>query len=230
MATYNGEKYIHEQISSILSQLSNYDELIVSDDCSTDRTVDIVREFNDSRIKLIFNTRAKGYSENFENAIHCATGNFIFLSDQDDVWNESKIEKMLSMLNESQLVVSDAQFVDKNLNLVNETYFSLRGGKPGFFRNLYKLRYIGACMAFRREILSKVLPFPNRKDLCPHDMWISLVAEFYFNVALIEEPLIYYRRHGDNISNGGSSSSNSIFKKILFRGYSFLMVISRIKK
>ena len=230
MATYNGEKYLKDQIVSILDQISAHDELIISDDGSTDNTLGIVIGLKDERIKIVSNALQHGYSGNFENAINSAVGDIIFLSDQDDVWFDGKVNKMVCLLDRSQLVVSDAQFVDKDLNLINKTYFSLRDGRRGFFSNLYKLRYIGACMAFRREVLSKVLPFPNRKDLCPHDMWIALVSEFYFNVTLIKEPLIYYRRHGHNASNGGTDSSNSLLKKIIFRGYSLMMVISRMKK
>lgn len=230
MATFNGEKYIQAQISSILKQLSPYDELVVSDDFSTDKTLDIVKLFKDDRIKIVFNKLDKGYSGNFENSINFASGEIIFLSDQDDIWIDGKVKKMLGILENSELVVSNAQFVDKNLNLLNTTLFSLRGGKQGFFSNVYKSRYLGACMAFKREILGKLLPFPNNRKLCPHDLWISLIAEFYFKVEIMTEPLILYRRHDKNVSSGGNRSGNSVFRKILFRVYSMLMVISRILK
>ena len=166
MACFNGEKYISSQISSILNQLSQDDELIVSDDSSTDNTIAVVKTFNDKRIKIIANQKSKGYTGNFENAIIYASGDIIFLSDQDDIWVDDKVQTMLSVLKYSDLVVCDAQFVDKDLNPFNETYFSLRGGKKGFLNNIYKSRYLGGCMAFKRKILSKVLPFPNNHTLC----------------------------------------------------------------
>ena len=230
MATFNGENYIEAQIASILKQLSQNDELIVSDDYSTDKTLEIVKGLNDERIKIVLNKQAKGYSGNFENAISCASGDFIFLSDQDDIWLDGKVEKMLSLLDRAELVVSNAQFVDKNLNVLNETFFSLRGGKQGLFNNLYKSRYLGACMAFRREMFSKLQPFPKNRDLCPHDLWLTLIGELYFKVKTIKEPLILYRRHGKNVSSGGNLSENRLFRKILFRGYSLLMALSRITK
>lgn len=230
MAAFNGGEYIHAQICSILMQLSDFDELIVSDDYSSDDTVSIVRGIADKRIKLVFNELSKGYSGNFENAIRHAIGDVIFLSDQDDVWVEGKVEKMLKSLEHCDFVVSDARFVDKDLNIKGETFFSLRGGGAGFFHNLYKSRYLGACMAFRRTVLVKLLPFPARRNLCPHDLWITLVAEFYFKVQVITEPLILYRRHGNNVSGGGSGSGNGVFAKILFRVYSFFTVLSRFYK
>ena len=230
MATFNGENYIHEQIKSILNQLSPIDELIISDDHSTDKTIAIVKSFNDERIKIVFNKNAKGSSGNFENAIEYACGEFIFLSDQDDIWVDGKVNKMLCMLNHVELVVSNAQFVDKDLKPSSETYFSLRGGKKGFINNIYYLRYLGACMAFKREILRKLLPFPKDHVLCPHDMWIALIAEFYFKVDVIAEPLILYRRHETNVSDGGRKSGNSIFKMILFRLYAMSMLLTRMLK
>ena len=230
MATYNGEKFIQEQVSSILWQLSPCDELIISDDNSTDKTLDVIRMFEDDRIKIFVNELDKGYSGNFENAISKASGDLIFLSDQDDVWVAGKIQQMCAHLNSSELVVCNAEYVDEKLRPMNLTLFSLRGGRKGFFSNIYKSRYLGACMAFRRELLVKLLPFPKKRKLCPHDLWISLIAEFYFKVTLIEQSLVLYRRHGENVSSGGSGSKNSGFKKIEFRVYSIFMVLSRIFK
>lgn len=230
MATYNGQEYLKEQIFSILTQLSEIDELVVSDDGSTDDTLTIISSLKDPRIKIITNAMDKGYSGNFENALLNATGEIIFLSDQDDVWLDGRVKKMCDALQTFDLVVSDAQFVDKCLHVTNETFFALRGGKVGFLNNLYKSRYLGACMAFRRSILEKLLPFPTFRGLCPHDLWITLVAEFYFKVAVIREPLILYRRHDNNVSNGGVSGNRRILWKLSFRIYSVLMVASRVFK
>lgn len=230
IATYNGERYIKKQIESILIQLSANDEIIVSDDSSVDGTIKIINEFNDSRIKIVFNKLEKGYTNNFENAINHSIGNFIFLSDQDDVWMTNKVSQMISLLDRYDLVVSDALFVDENLNDLKYTFFSIRGGTKGFFRNLYKSQYLGACMAFRRDILVKLLPFPKKKDLCPHDLWISLIAEFYFDTTIINKPLIKYRRHGNNVSSGGEISSNSLLKQFRFRIYCFTQIILRLGK
>jgi glycosyltransferase involved in cell wall biosynthesis len=227
MATYNGEKFITEQIISIQTQLSYFDELIISDDASTDSTLCIVKKISDARIKIVINERDKGYSGNFENAISHATGDIIFLSDQDDVWLPDRVAKMMDILLTADMVVCDAKFVDENLNDLQMSLFRLRNIKKGFMSNLYKSRYLGACIAFRKEMLDKLLPFPKNKSLCPHDLWISLIGELYFKVKLLNEPLILYRRHGKNASGGGIKSSNGIVKKILFRLYVLIMVLLR---
>ena len=227
MATFNGEKYIVDQIKSILKQIGENDEIIISDDGSNDNTLNIISEIKDNRINTIKNNYERGYTKNFENAIFHSTGDIIFLSDQDDVWKENKVNIMVSVLDNCDLVVSDALFVDEDLNELGMTYFGLRGGKTGFINNLYKLRYLGACLAFRREIVEKILPFPPNYKLCTHDMWITLIAELFYDVKKINEPLILYRRHADTTSTGGNKSINSIFRKFQFRLYVIFKILER---
>lgn len=231
MATYNGSKFIREQIASILPQLSADDELIISDDHSTDDTLRIVQEFTDNRIKIIFNTKAKGYTNNFENAIENASGDYIYLSDQDDVWKPDKVAVYQEYFKTYDFVVSNAQIVDENLNTLSPpTYFDLRGKSTGFFSDLVKAKSLGCCMAFRKEVLKKILPFPADKVLCPHDFWILLVSEFYYKFKIIDEPLVLYRRHGKATSSGGKISHNSPIFMLKFRFYCLLMVLGRLLK
>lgn len=229
MATYNGEKYIREQLKSILIQLKSTDEVIISDDGSTDKTLEIVNFLNDSRIKIVLNQGEKGYTRNFENALKNSTGDIIFLADQDDVWKKNKVKDMMKEFSAYDLVVSDAEIVDKDLNLLNESHFSLRGVKGGFLNNFLKTRYVGACMAFKREILKKVLPFPKNQKLCAHDYWITIIGEAFYRVKLLNQPLIKYRRHESNASNGGNKSKNTLLKKIKVRLYSGYNLVKRIK-
>ena len=225
IATYNGEKYIKDQLLSIIKQIDTNDEIIISDDLSSDNTIEIIESLKDSRIKIFFN-KNKGYTNNFQNAIKLASGNYIFLSDQDDIWVENKLKIMSDLLLKYDFVVSDAKLVNTKLESLGTTYFELRGGgENGFINNLKKLKYIGCCMAFRKKILKKTLPFPNNTLLCPHDFWIALIAEFYFKTHVIKEPLLLYRRHGGNVSS--HISSTSIIFKIQFRIYTFLKVVSR---
>jgi len=225
MATYNGEKYIKDQLLSILKQIGNKDEIIISDDLSNDKTIEIIESLNDSRIKIFFN-KDRGYTNNFQNALRFASGDFIFLSDQDDIWVHNKLKIMSELLTKYDFVVSDAKIVDAKLESLGSTYFELRGGgENGFMNNLKKLKYIGCCMAFRRIILKKALPFPNNTTLCPHDFWIALISEFYYKTHVIKEPLLLYRRHGENIS--AHKSSTPFIFKIQFRIYSFFKVLSR---
>ncbi|MCG2791916.1 MAG: glycosyltransferase, partial [Weeksellaceae bacterium] len=100
LATYNGEKYLEAQIKSILKQLSVDDELIISDDRSTDNTISVINKFDDNRIKIFINKNKNGVAHNFENALLKATGDYIFLSDQDDIWADNKVDVLLKELKE----------------------------------------------------------------------------------------------------------------------------------
>jgi glycosyltransferase involved in cell wall biosynthesis len=129
MATYNGCEYVKDQISSILVQLRADDELIIVDDKSTDITLQILDEFNDSRIKIIKNEINLGVIKNFEKAINNASGNLIFLSDQDDVWLPNKVEKILQVFQkypDITLILSDAQIIDSEGQITADSFFKIR--------------------------------------------------------------------------------------------------------
>ena len=192
--------------------------------------MDIVNSFNDKRIRIIINPNGNGYSINFAHAINNAKGDILFISDQDDVWIEGKVTQMVAKLNNCYMTISDATIVDANLNLLQESHFALRGVKKGFWINFFKTRYIGACMAFRREILAKALPFPKHQKYCAYDYWLALVSEFYYKVELEETALIKYRRHGENTLTGGDYSTNSIAKQIITRLYTMNELLNRIRK
>ncbi len=227
LATYNGEKYIVEQLNSILSQLDINDEIIISDDHSKDNTIQIIRNLNDSRIKIYSNEKEKGYSKNFENAINKASGDILFICDQDDVWLDTKVRTMIDSLSKAPLAMHNALIVDEELNLINNSHFELYKVERGFLKNFLKTRYIGACMAFKRELLDKALPFPENQKLCAYDYWLTLIAEYYYQVELVHQPLIKYRRHFSNASTGGTKSNNSFIKKINMRAYSFYHLLKR---
>ena len=139
MAIYNGEKYIKEQIESILPQLECYDEVIVSDDGSTDQTLAIIEQFHDPRIKVIQGPK-KGVKQNFSHAIFHCYGKYIFLADQDDIWEKNKVNRVLQEFNKSQavVVVHDCMIVDHEMNIVNESFYSLRASRTGFLKNILK--------------------------------------------------------------------------------------------
>lgn len=230
MATYNGEKYIKEQLDSILCQIVENDEVIISDDSSTDNTVEIINAFNDDRIKIYKNEKEKGYTRNFENALEKASGDIIFLSDQDDIWIEDKVKKMTEILENYDFVVSDNSIVNENLEVINKSHFEVYKTKNGFLTNLLLPRYVGACMAFKKNVLQKSLPFPNNAKLSAHDYWISLIAEMYFKSYKLDEQLLLYRRHGSNASSGGEKSKNSLSHKLKVRIYTFIHLLKRLYK
>ena len=203
MATYNGEKYISEQIASILPQLGAEDELIVSDDGSKDRTVELVASVGDSRIRIVHNPDHHGYTGNFYHALRYARGEHIFLCDQDDVWLPNKVAVMCSALETADFAVSDCSHTDEELNVIVPSHFEAFGIRGGFAETLLHCKYIGCCMAFNRCVLDAMLPAPENTDEVSHDWWAALVGERYFKTAHIREVLMYYRRHTGTVSNGG---------------------------
>lgn len=230
MATYNGELFLKKQIDSILCQLNSDDELIISDDGSTDKTIEIINNYNDSRIKL-FSNNSYCYTSNFENSLKHAKGDFIFLSDQDDVWLDGRISRTIKLLRDNDLVICNAKIVDKNLKIISESRNDLLSIKKGFMRNFIKTKYLGCCMAFTKSVLESCIPFPSNHDLCLHDAWISLFCEFKYKTYLDDTPLILYRRHENTTSNGSIGRTNKVSRILKIRLYLIFNIIKRtIKK
>ena len=202
VATYNGEKYIREQLDSILINIGQNDELIISDDGSTDRTYDILQEYANKHTNCkCIKGPGKGVIKNFECALLHSSGDIIFLADQDDIWEKNKVEKILTQFENPNVlsVVHDAIIVDCNGIMMHDSIFKIRGSKVGLLKNLIKNSYIGCCMAIRREILKEALPFPD--DIEMHDWWIGLISECKRGSVFVDEKLIKYRRHGNNVSS-----------------------------
>lgn len=219
MATYNGEKYIKEQLESILIQLGDEDEVIISDDGSTDNTISVVRSMDDKRIKVFYNQGKHGFTRNFENALRFANGDYIFLSDQDDIWCENKVSIVKEYLNSNDLVIHDCKTVDNAMHILQESRFDYFSIKSGFFHHLIKSRYLGCCMAFNKRMLNAILPFPQNDKLVEHDIWIAALGFMCYKTVLVKKPLILYRRHEKNVSDGGFEKGYSLPNKIYRRVY-----------
>ena len=224
--TYNGEKYIQEQLVSILVQLSAEDEIIISDDSSTDTTLEIIKSLQDSRIKLFENNTFKSPIFNLENALKHASGDVIFLADQDDIWEPEKVKITLNKLQNSDLVVSDCSLIDASGNLVDPSFYALNKTKSGYLNNLIKNGYLGCCIAFNSKINKSVLPFT--KKIAMHDIWIGLTASLVGKVDFIEDKLIRYRRHGDNFSFTSAKSKFSVTYKLSYRIYFLYHTFKRL--
>lgn len=227
MATYNGVKYLEPQVSSILSQLSDTDELVISDDGSSDNTIEILESIEDPRIKIIFNKGVHGIVGNFQNSINHAIGDIIFLADQDDVWLPGKVSKCVEKLKYCDLVLHDAIIVNKDLIPQNKTLLSELKIKEGFVHNFIKNRFTGCCMAFNKSVLSYVSPVPDKAYFL-HDNWIGLMVSIKGKISFINEPLILFRRHESNNSTAGSESEIHLSRKILSRlslGYNIIKQI-----
>ncbi len=226
MATYNGENFIRQQLGSILGQIGESDEIIISDDSSSDRTVEIIKTFDDKRIILLENNRFHSPTYNFENALEKATGDMIFLSDQDDIWFENKVKIMMELLHQYDLVVSDCIIINENEDILQESFFKIRGSKKGLLNNLVKNSYMGCCMAFNRRILDIALPFPD--NLPMHDMWIGMIGELYGKTYFCDQKLIKYRRHENSASPTCRPNPYTIKNKISFRLNLLLRIIARL--
>jgi glycosyltransferase involved in cell wall biosynthesis len=211
--TYNGAPYIAAQLRSILRS-PRVDELLVSDDGSTDGTQDVVRSIADARVQMLDGPR-RGLIRNVETLLARARGDFVFLADQDDVWLPQKVDVMIDRLQHADLVVSDCQVTDADLAVVAPSFFALRGSGPGLWRNLLRNSYLGCCIAMRRDLLRHALPFPARVPM--HDWWLGLVGEAFGKVAFIPDKLVLYRRHGANASTTAGPSQASWATRLRWR-------------
>ena len=200
MAAYNGEKYIAEQLDSILPQLGGEDELIVSCDPSGDHTPEIIQNYaqKDKRIHMLKGP-GLGVTENFNNAISASRGDYIFLSDQDDVWKEGKVERILRCFEEERadLVIHNGVHTDENLKPIGGSFFEIYRIGDGKLKNILKPRYSGCCMAFTKRMKDIILPMPEIRG---YDQWIATVCEFWGHIAYPEEVLLLHRLHEDNVT------------------------------
>jgi len=224
MATFNGERFLRQQMESILSQLSSDDEVLVSDDGSTDNTMIVLESFRDSRIR-IFKNSFHSPIKNFEFLVAHANGDIIITSDQDDLWLDGRVKEVVRMHREDNvtLVICKAQTINSNGELIRESFFA--DDDPvahSLLYNLYRNPFLGCCLSMKRELLPYILPYPPK--IAMHDIWMGLVAQKYFTVAYYgERPLVQYRRYGLNYT---SLHRYGFLYKIQYRLY-FLIELCR---
>ena len=204
MAAYNGEPFVEAQLRSILQQLKPTDEVIIVDDVSTDATIKRIAEVTDPRIRLFRHARNRGVVATFEDALRAATGNILFLCDDDDLWAPTKASRFLELFHtrpEVEIVTSRVRMIDEQDRPLPDSHINREGRfLPGFWRNIYKNHYQGSAMAVRASLLGRVLPFPARKGFL-HDAWIGTRNELLGGKsACIDEDLLLYRRHLNNAS------------------------------
>ena len=223
LATYNGEKYVGEQIESILSQTYKNINLIISDDKSQDNTRKILEEYakKDERITVYFQEKNLGYIKNFEFLINQVKSEYFMLSDQDDVWLPEKVEKSIKKLKEenADLVFADLEVVDKDLNTMYPSFndFMKLTRKINKCQKSYKMNYLyncvtGCTLLARSKTIEEFMPIPNKSKYLVHDHWIALMISLNGKLAYIPEKLIKYRQHGDN--QIGTDKISHKFKKL----------------
>lgn len=227
MATYNGSSFVIQQIESILHQLGTNDELVVVDDASTDETRQLIRAFADPRIRLMEASKNQGYVRSFEQAVLASEGAFILLADQDDIWIDGRLERMLEALEHDHVVA---------------TNFDVLGGGPR--PSIPRLRsedsrrhaanllgiligyraYYGCGMGFRRDFLTMFAPVPPylRES---HDLWVAICGNVVGSICHLDAPTLLRRIHGDNATPEGWRSlgvilgARVVLLRLLFAAY-----------
>jgi glycosyltransferase involved in cell wall biosynthesis len=215
MAVHNGELFLQEQLDSILRQLHTDDELVISDDGSTDKTLKIIKSYDDPRIHLLSARIFGNPYQNFEYALSQCRNNIIFLADQDDIWHPGKIKVMVGELASCDLAICDCRLIDRQGRVLIGSFFEWNNSQAGMIKNIFRNSFIGCCMAFHRRILKKVLPFPS--EISIHDQWIGLMAMRHYEVKFIPAILVDHRRHDNNYSTTGGRSKTPWNKKVVSR-------------
>jgi glycosyltransferase involved in cell wall biosynthesis len=200
MATYNGAQYLKAQLQSLIDQTCQPDEVIITDDCSTDQTETIVREFAKKapfKVEFFRNEKNLGYCGNFNTALMKTSGDLVFLCDQDDVWFPDKIEHMVGVAErnpEALVVMNDAALTDGNLNEVGLT----KVGQIHSAGMTMQAFVMGCCCGIRRELLDLCMPIPA--EFKAHDNWIVEFADALGGKLIDYRVLQFYRRHESNES------------------------------
>ena len=215
VCTHNGAKYIEEQLNSIISQTVKPDEIILSDDNSSDETLAIaerVLSVCGIRYSIKAHREHQGITKNFSSCFDLCTGDIIFSSDQDDIWMKDKIESFLPFFKRGNVFVySNAEVIDENKNILLHDFWSIYGTKftqltkKQFSKKLLTSMCIAGCnMAFTKELYHAIRPTPFHFI---HDSWIAICAPWFGEISFIDKPLIMYRQHANNSSGFTLSSS-----------------------
>lgn len=208
LASYNGEAFLARQLASILADLGPDDEVILSDDGSRDRTIEIAHSFADPRMKICHFTKNLRHVGNFERALSMATGDVIFLSDQDDIWVPGKRDLVLAEFARSPdvvMVVHALKLIDgegRELSSRSDVWPVSAAGeqsKPRYLvRQIVKNQVTGCATTISRRLLNLLMPFPAA--VYAHDHWMAVAAPFVGTTIFLDVPLVEYRQHDANVT------------------------------
>ena len=224
MAVYNGEPFIREQLDSIICQLKEDDEIVISYDKSSDKTWDIIKEYerNYATIKVIKNNNP-GVFGNFENAIRNCSKDYIFISDQDDIWLPEKRSAVLSCFQENKcdMVIHNGRHINIKGEIISDSFFDLGNIKHDLIKNFVKPEYSGCCTVFSREFAQVILPIP--RGVGAYDHWIGMTGELIGKVIFLDKILLYHRIHGNNVTPTRRRPLKVIAKARVNLAYSLLI-------
>ncbi|QKF72664.1 glycosyltransferase, family 2 [Aliarcobacter faecis] len=226
MCSYNGERFIQEQIDSILSQSYTNFELIIVDDGSNDNTIKILEDYvkKDNRVKFFQNDKNLGFVKNFEKAISLCNGDYIALADQDDIWKKDKIEVFIKNIGDNLLIYSDAILIDqyskeigKELIRPNGNLVEGKCNKAFIFYNCVS----GNTLMFKKELIKYILPIPEKITF--HDIWIAFIASTIGTITFTEEAMTYYRRYSEQVTKDSKKEYKTISDRLKKKEKSYLL-------
>jgi glycosyltransferase involved in cell wall biosynthesis len=199
MCTYNGEPFIAKQIKSILEQTHDNIQLVIVDDGSSDRTIEIIKSFQeiDIRIKLYQNESNLGFNKNFEKAIRLCSGAYIAISDQDDIWLKHKLERLLVSLEDNLMVYGNSAHIDEHDNLLGTYILDPNHKNYNQYKNILLANFVtGHTLLFRSETVDKLLPIPKHGF---YDWWFGFIMLYEGKLTYCNEVLTYYRVHHQSV-------------------------------
>lgn len=200
VATYNGMRYVAKQLDSLLAQTYPNIEIVITDDASSDGTPRLLQAYAEKHasIRLLLNRENAGYVKNFETGMLAAQGDLIALSDQDDIWKPEKIERMVAVMGDEEILYCDSELIGENDELIGKKLSEVK--RLESFSDC--LNYTvgnsapGHAMLIRRKVIHDSIPFPT---IIPHDYWLGFVATFTTGLVFMDKVYIQYRQHGDNV-------------------------------
>ncbi|MFA6085093.1 glycosyltransferase [Mucilaginibacter sp.] len=215
LCTYNGERFLTEQLDSIINQTYRNLEIIVVDDRSADATIEIAKSFaaKDDRIKVYENGTNLGYNKNFERALRLTTGSYIAISDQDDIWEADKIQKLVDNIGNNWLIFSNSVLITADGSATTNKLLSTYNHDNRDYRSLLLMNVVtGHTCLMEREFLQHILPFP---DAGFYDWWMGFIALYNNKLIYLNERLTRYRLHESSVIQKDMNNDKQKLKRIL---------------